>query len=173
MTMQLTALNVFLLPLDDSDKALFIEMAMCPNIMVHVYTPFTYQEAEEAFAEKSKPWQKTSSHWLTLSINEQETHEKLGTIGLKIIDQLKGTAEVGFMLKQSAQGKGYASCALKLLMNYAFTELNLHTLRAVCSIKNKASQTLLSRRGFQRSKVPTIENDYIYTLRKVDWHEFI
>ncbi len=170
--MQLTGTRIQLSPFDHSDKDLFIELSMSSQVMEHVYTPFTYNEAKTAFEEKSQPWTKTSDSWFTLGITELATGEKLGSIGIKIVNHEDQIAEVGFMMKPSAQGKGFASEALSLLKDYAFSELKLNKLAAICSVNNAGSYRLLEKLGFEREgclRQNTLINnklvdDYVYGL---------
>ncbi|PKG85155.1 GNAT family N-acetyltransferase [Colwellia sp. 75C3] len=170
--MKLTGKRIQLSPLDHSDYDLFIELSMSLKVMEHVYTPFTYAEAKAAFEVKSQPWTATSEHWLTLGITEIVTDEKLGSIGVKIVNHQAKIAEVGFMMKPSAQGKGFASEALSLLKEYAFTELGLNKLTATCSVNNIGSYKLLEKLGFERedclrqnTKINNkLVDDYVYGL---------
>ena len=172
--MHLTGQRIQLSPLDGSDLDLFIEISMSPEMMGHVYDPCTFEEANEAFVAKSQPWFMESDAWLSLGITEVATGEKLGNIGLKITNHEAKIAEVGFMIKPSAQGKGVASEALSLIKNYALSELNLNKLVATCSVGNTASFKLLEKHGFIREgclKQNVIINgkyvdDYIYGFCK-------
>lgn len=158
---------------DNSDLALFIEMSTCPQMMKHVYKPFSVEEAELAFYEKLQPWSIENKNWLTFGITEVSSGEKLGNIGFKIINLTQKIAEVGFMIKSSAQGKGIASEALGLLIDYVFYEIKLKKLIAYCSTSNNASYVLLEKLGFIREaylKENTLINnklvdDYAYGLR--------
>lgn len=157
-------------PFDESDMALFIEMSMCSKMMEHVYDPFSFDEAQKAFDAKSVPWTWESTSWLSLGITEISTGNKLGNIGLKIVNQKAKIAEVGFMIKQSAQGRGFACEALGLVKDHAFNVLNLNKLIAICSVHNIGSYKLLEKFGFKREgclqKNAVIDNkfvdDYIY-----------
>ena len=148
--MQLNGKRIQLSPFDHSDKDLFIELSMSTQMMEHVYTPCTYDEAKGAFEAKSQPWSETSDSWFTLGITELATGEKLGSIGIKIVNHEAKIGEVGFMMKPSAQGKGFASEALTLLKEYAFAELELNKLTAICSVNNVGSYKLLEKLGFSR-----------------------
>ena len=172
--MQLVGQRLILSPFDNTDLDLFIEISMCPQMMEHVYEPYTYEEAKTAFEAKSKPWDLESVSWLSLGITEISTGEKLGNIGLKIVNHDAKIAEVGFMIKQSAHGKGFAGEALNLLKNYAYSKLNLNKLVATCSVKNVGSYKLLEKLGFIREgclRQNTLINnrlvdDYVYGLCK-------
>ncbi len=148
--------------LDESDLSLFIEMFTCPNQMQHVYNPGSVAEAKIAFLDKSKPWSYECDHWLTFAIEDLTTGEKLGNIGLRVTNQNDRVAEVGFMIKATAQGKGIASEALALVINYAFDVINLQKLIAYCSTLNTNSFKLLEKFAFTREallKKNTLIND--------------
>jgi ribosomal-protein-alanine N-acetyltransferase len=169
---QLTGTRIQLLPFEHSDSDLFIELSMCPKMMEHVYTPLTYDEAKAAFEVKSQRWVATSENWLSLGITELSTSEKLGSIGIKIVNHDAKIGEMGFMLRPSAQGKGFASEALGLLKDYAFAELGLNKLTAICSVNNAGSYKLLEKLGFEREGClrqntrinNTLVDDYVYGL---------
>jgi len=170
--MQLKSNKIKLSLLDESDLPLFIEMSTCPQLMKHIYKPYTVEEAREAFYEKSKPWNFECDQWLCFGIADINTREKLGNIGLKVINLEQKVAEIGFMLKVSAHGKGIASEALKLLINCAFCDVKINKLMAYCSTDNIASYRLLEKLGFSREAYlknnTTINNipvdDYAYGL---------
>lgn len=170
--MQLESNRIKLSLFDESDLSLFIEMSTCPQLMKHIYKPFTVEEAKAAFYDKSKPWTFACDQWLCFGIADISTGEKLGNIGLKIVNSEQKVAEIGFMLKVVAQGKGIASEALKLLINYAFCDVTINKLVAYCSTDNIASYRLLEKVGFIREAClknnTTINNmpvdDYAYGL---------
>jgi RimJ/RimL family protein N-acetyltransferase len=166
--------RIKLSPFDESDFDLFVEISMSPVMMEHVYDPCSYEEANEAFIAKSQPWSMESDGWLSFGISEVATSEKLGNIGLKITNHEAKIAEVGFMIKPSAQGKGFAGEALNLVKDYALSELNLNKLVATCSVSNTGSFKLLEKHGFIREGClrqnviisGKYVDDYIYGLCK-------
>jgi RimJ/RimL family protein N-acetyltransferase len=115
-----------------------------------------------------------SDGWLSFGISEGSTGEKLGSIGIKITNREAKIAEIGFMIKPSAQGKGFAGEALNIVKNYALSKLNLNKLVATCSVNNAGSFKLLEKHGFIREgclKQNVIikgkyVDDYIYGLCK-------
>ncbi len=173
--MQLKGQRITLSPFDETDLDLFVEISMSPVMMEHVYDTCTFEEANEAFLAKSQPWSMESDGWLSFGISEVLTGEKLGNIGIKITNHEEKIAEIGFMIKPSAQGKGFAGEALNLVKNYALSELNLNKLVATCSVNNAGSFKLLEKNGFIREaclKQNVIINgkyvdDYIYGLCKL------
>jgi ribosomal-protein-alanine N-acetyltransferase len=57
-------------------------------------------------------------------------------------------AEVGYRIGENYQGKGYASEALKLIINYAFDELKMNQLSAGTASNNIGSKRVLEKNGF-------------------------
>jgi RimJ/RimL family protein N-acetyltransferase len=169
---QLTGTRIKLAPFDHSDKDLFIELSMSAQVMEHVYNPLTYEEALAAFAVRSQLWGIESDAWFSLGITEIVSGDKLGNIGIKIVNHEAKIAEVGFIMKVSAQGKGFAGEALSLLKTYAFEELRLNKLSAICAVNNTGSFKLLEKLGFEREgclRQNTLINnklvdDYLYGL---------
>ncbi|MCF4009491.1 GNAT family N-acetyltransferase [Rheinheimera sp. UJ63] len=172
--MDLIGHRVKLSPLDNSDRELFIQISMCPKMMTHVYEPCTYEEAIAAFEVKAQLWDSNGTGWLSFGISDLASTEKLGNIGLKMVDDEAKVAEVGFMIKLDAQGKGFAAEALKLVRDFALTELGLNKLVATCSVSNVGSFKVLEKLGFVREaclKKNTLikgqlVDDYIYHLCK-------
>ena len=170
--MQLESNRIKLSLFDESDLSLFIDMSTCPQLMKHICKPYTVEEARAAFYEKSKPWDFKCEQWSCFGITDISTGEKLGNIGLKMVNSAQKKAEIGFMLKVTAQGNGIASEALKLLINYAFSDVRINKLVAYCSTGNIASYRLLEKLGFSREAYlkdnTTINNipvdDYVYGL---------
>ncbi len=163
--MYLSDERIKLLPFDESDLELFLEISTCSQVMKHVSKPFTQDEAKAVFEIRSQPWNIQSNGWLSLSITELECGEKVGSIALKILNHEAKIAEVGFLIKTGTQGRGIASSALSILEAYAFNELELNKLVAFCSVDNTGSYKLLEKLGFVREgcflQNTVIKNQYV------------
>lgn len=59
-----------------------------------------------------------------------------------------GDVEVGYYLKRSAWGYGYATEACRRLLQFAFEESPLQEVVATCDEKNLASRNVLEKAGF-------------------------
>jgi ribosomal-protein-alanine N-acetyltransferase len=57
-------------------------------------------------------------------------------------------AEVGYMLHPDFRKKGIMQEALTAIIEYGFTQMNLHSIEAVIDPRNKASETILVRNNF-------------------------
>ena len=88
---------------------------------------------------------------LRLMIQIQKTYETIGTIDLFDFEPAHRRAGVGILIAQENQRrKGYASEALQLVKDYAFSVLDLHQLFCNVSSENEASLNLFEKFGFQR-----------------------
>lgn len=73
----------------------------------------------------------------------------IGNIKIGSINKNHATADIGYLIgERSAWGKGYASQAIKLMVFYAFSDLNLIKLTAGCSQGNEGSRKALLKAGF-------------------------
>lgn len=65
------------------------------------------------------------------------------------LDEGNRRAEVGFALRRSVWGRGYATEAVSAVIGQAFGPLGLHRLEADIDPRNDASGRLLQRLGFR------------------------
>ena len=99
------------------------------------------------------------------------TSSYLGEVGVYSIDQAADIGEVGFWLRQSAQGSGYAQEGVTLLLNYANQSIGLKRFEAHIASDNEASLRVAERLGFllagRRQPAPrwdgNVEDVLIYT----------
>lgn len=79
----------------------------------------------------------------------EEDGELAGRINLNsLIRGAFQSASVGYLVDQHMTGRGIATAALRLVIDIAFGELNLHRLQAETLTDNPASQRVLRRCGF-------------------------
>jgi RimJ/RimL family protein N-acetyltransferase len=71
----------------------------------------------------------------------------LGACGL--IHAERETPEVGYWLGAKHWGKGYATEAVRAVIDYAFTDLDCDALQAAARVTNPASRRVLEKCGFQ------------------------
>lgn len=55
--------------------------------------------------------------------------------------------DIGWRLKPSAWGKGYATEGAKRCLEFAFSELNLERIVSTCTISNKSSENVMKKIG--------------------------
>ena len=95
--------------------------------------------------------------------------EFAGTICLWNINTENKYAEVGYELLPDFQGKGIMTSALREIINFAFTKLDLEVIEAFTHAENRASKKLLESFGFRvvaGKTDPDNSNNIVYCLEK-------
>lgn len=85
----------------------------------------------------------------------------IGEIKLKNIDRINKECTLSIVLiNDKYKGKGYGTLAEKLAIDYAFSVLKMRVVNADVVLKNKRSQHVLEKVGFQFIKSEGIFNYY-------------
>lgn len=79
---------------------------------------------------------------------DRATGHYLGGSGLHRIDWSVPALEIGYWLRTSAWGKGYASEAVRLLCEFAFESLRANRVEIRCDALNTRSMAVPTRLGF-------------------------
>ncbi len=137
--------HVYISPMhpDDAEKyAKWLndpEIAKYLNIRNSLISICGEKEYIETFANKE----------FNMCIVRCDNDEMIGNIALKDIDYKNGTAELGiFIGEKDNLGKGYGSEAIKLLTNFGFKELRLHTIFLTVFDNNERAQKAYAKCGF-------------------------
>ena len=103
-------------------------------------------------------------------LREQENHDvymhlirdtqgvMVGRINLSVLENNRKIAELGYRIGENVTNLGYASEAVKLVLEKAFTTYGFNRTIAGTAIGNLASQRVLLKNGFTFSR--SIENDF-------------
>ncbi len=85
-----------------------------------------------------------------LPVPSSETNGAIGSIDLFDFDANHQRAGIGVLIAEKGDRRhGYASEALKILMEYCFHTLNLHQIYCNITTDNEASVLLFQQHGFQ------------------------
>jgi RimJ/RimL family protein N-acetyltransferase len=87
--------------------------------------------------------------WCQYAIELRSTHTLIGDIGVNLHDNLM-QADIGFTLATEHQGNGYATEALRVMLDHLFANRGLRRISAECDARNLRSARLLQRLGFHR-----------------------
>lgn len=130
----------------ENDPDIYMDMAQ--------FTAYQYDEAavDRYFDAKQNPSR------VLLAIMKDDT--PIGEIQLKQIDRERKECTLSIhMQNDAAKGLGYGTCAERLAVQYAFEVLDLEAVNADTIAKNKRSQHVLEKVGFQFVKE---ENGFKY-----------
>ena len=83
-------------------------------------------------------------NWLAVDAEDR----LLASIGLMGIDRERGTGEIGYWVAREARGRGVATRAVRLVCEWAASELGLTTLELVIHEDNAPSHAVARAAGF-------------------------
>ena len=88
----------------------------------------------------------------TFAIVESKTDKLLGSIGLHKIDHFKRTATLGiFIGDKDYRSKGYGTEAIRLLLDYGFNYMNLHSVKLELMSFNERALKCYKKCGFKET----------------------
>jgi ribosomal-protein-serine acetyltransferase len=104
----------------------------------------------------------------------------VGTIGLHNLNEANKSVQLGYWLAKGAQGKGIATRCTRVLMDYAFNDLNLNRVQINCNVENTKSRAIPERLGFKlegvQRQVELLNDELkdwaVYAMLKEDWRKF-
>ena len=160
MNLNLMSERLLLRPHRETDLDVEIEIGTDPDVMKFVGDV----ETEDQIVHNMPKYSRRCAGgcigvWCVI---ERRTEEKLGTAillplpieeddtnwDLVVGDELPDCEiEIGYILKKSAWGKGYATEATNRLLKFAFEETPLEELVATTDLENIASQRVLEKCG--------------------------
>lgn len=123
------------------------------------WIPKNLLEVEE-FIQKTAKEENLPHTWFQLVIIVEELDKVIGDIGIHFMDDENKQVEIGCTLDKNFQKKGYASEALKRLIEYLFNDLGKHRITTSIDPHNLPSIKLMQRLGF-RKEAHFIESLYL------------
>ncbi len=142
--------RITLEPLRDDDFDDLYAMQSDPEVCRYLlYEPRTREQVADALKRDAARTRLAEVDDHLQPAIRAEDGRFLGTMYLilKSIDDL--TAEIGWTLLPSSQGKGYATEAATVLLDFCFDELGLHRVFAELDPRNTASVALCERLGMR------------------------
>jgi ribosomal-protein-serine acetyltransferase len=95
---------------------------------------------------------------ITLLVFEKGTGKFLGGAGLHKPDWNKKTFSLGFWIRTSETGKGYATEVARVLVDYAFGSLSANTVFSFHGAGNTASQKVLENAGLRQFEIAPMQH---------------
>ena len=92
----------------------------------------------------------TPGEWFQFAIADRATDQLLGDCAAHPEADDPRVVKVGYTLAPEHQGRGYATEAVRRLLDYLFLERDKHRVYATCDVRNEPSIALLERLGMRR-----------------------
>ncbi len=103
--------------------------------------------------DQERAWydrQAAAEHTVTFTVYERATWRPIGTANLNTIDHRNGTATYGVGIGEGdCRGKGYGTAVTRLMLDYAFAALGLHSVMLIVFAYNLAGQRAYAKAGFR------------------------
>ncbi len=112
------------------------------------WVPFQRDEAATSrFAEACvADWD--AGRAVRMVIRERGTRTLVGVVGLETCIHMHASCELGYWLREPAQGRGYMTEAAGMLVRAAFEDFQMHRIRVAAATTNHRSLSVISRLGF-------------------------
>lgn len=173
--MQLKTKRLLLRPIHITDVDRFY--AYRSDVLTNQYQGWIPKNKKEAndFIAKTASIINQSGTWFQLVLMEKESNTLIGDVGIHFIDYRQ--VELGCTLDKKHQGKGYATEALRKVIDYLFNDLKKHRITTSIDPANASSIQLVERLDF-RKEAYFVESlylngqwcdDVVYALLKREW----
>ncbi len=130
---------------DADDIYIFRQKA---EVMKYIGKPTAKSVSEiKELIKKIEDGIKTNSK-IVWGITLKNENKVIGTIGYHRMEMEHHRAEIGYMINQPYWNKGMANEAMKVIIDYGFIKMNLHSIEAKLDPVNIASKKLLTKFGF-------------------------
>ncbi|MEN8251411.1 MAG: GNAT family N-acetyltransferase [Bacteroidota bacterium] len=132
----------------NNDVVEFAELNADEEVMEHFPKTLSHQETIELVEQLKQQFNDNGFTYFATEI--LETNEFIGMIGLAFQEyetNFTPAIDIGWRLKRTAWGKGYATEGAKRCIDYAFDELEIDKIISVCTINNKKSENVMKKAG--------------------------
>jgi ribosomal-protein-alanine N-acetyltransferase len=110
----------------------------------------------------------------------RRTKVTVGWVSLRVGDGRSGAAEIGYSIRASARGKGYATEAARAIVGVAFAQSNVMQVDACCVPENTPSRKLLASIGFEQLRLQPsgavvrgrAVDICVYAMTRAQWNRY-
>ncbi len=102
-------------------------------------------EAQAWIAHTAASWD--TADMFAFAVVDATSGDYLGGVGLSKLDHDQRTANLGYWIRQSYQGRGVGTQAARLAIGYAFEYLKLTRIEIVCGAANRPSRRVAEKTG--------------------------
>jgi RimJ/RimL family protein N-acetyltransferase len=139
--------------------------------------PYPREEGERFIRAIAKDHPDTPGEWFQFAVALRSTGQLIGDCAAMPDADDPRQCEVGFTIAAGYQGRGYATEAVRLLLDYLFTVRGKHRITAYCDSRNTASIALLERLAMRREghlrestwAKGEWTDDLVYALLRDEW----
>ncbi len=110
---------------------------------------FSKEEADEDFQMVLEDMKKLDRKFYFLHMELKESHEQVGSVGYTVTDNTPAgkLVHAGYFTYPKFWGNGYATEALKKVLEFAFTEHDVYRVTTGCLTENVGSERVMQKCG--------------------------
>jgi aminoglycoside 6'-N-acetyltransferase len=179
MPIRITTPRLILRSFEDRDILPFSTYRSDPEVAKYQgwETPYSVDQAAAFVKDMQAATPKEPGHWYQIAVELKSTGALIGDVVFHRLLEDPDQAEIGFTLAREHQGQGYAAEAVSRMLDYLFTELNLHRVRANCDPRNLGSIRLMQKLGMRHEgrflqslwlKSEWVDEDW-YAILQSEW----
>jgi len=161
------------------DLTQFSEINADSSVMEYFPKLLAVNETSEFIDRLQQHFEKFGYNYFATEI--LKTGEFIGFIGLAYQDyetDFTPATDIGWRLKKSSWGKGYATEGAKKCLEFGFNKLNLSRIISTCTLNNSKSENVMRKIGMKKIGVfkhpklkeyPAYEKCICYEINKNMW----
>ncbi|MEH1789083.1 MAG: GNAT family protein [Nostoc sp.] len=162
----------------ETDLLDFLAYHNHPDVLRYLpLEPITEEQAMSFLARQALVKIGDEGGYIMFAIHHVGDAKMIGEVCISLLPKAQSQGEIGWSLHPNYQGRGYATEAAQVLLNYGFAHHKLHRITSNCSPRNTASFRLMERLGMRReghlkqSKFMkgAWQDEYIYALLLDEW----
>ncbi|HEY6565985.1 MAG TPA: GNAT family N-acetyltransferase [Actinomycetota bacterium] len=135
----------------DADAPVFAAYRADPEVARYQsWDGFTVDDAERFIAGLASDDPGVPGEWFQFAVTDRDSNRLLGDCAIALDAGDPPSAEIGYTMSPGAQGRGYATEAVRGLLGYAFDHLDVRGVHAVTDVRNGPSIAVAERLGMRR-----------------------
>jgi ribosomal-protein-alanine N-acetyltransferase len=134
--------------LTNDDVQEVFELRSNPETMKYIPRPLVTTHDEALAHIKMINDKIDTNEGINWAVTFKGSNKLLGIVGHYRIQWDNYRSEIGYMLLPEFHGQGIISEVIKLLIDYGFNEMKMHSLEGVIDPRNHASARVLEKNGF-------------------------
>ncbi len=165
--------------LEPSDAEAFWAYKQLPEaVRFQTWRPKSLAEVERFVEEMHAVKPCTPDAWLQVAVCLKDSGVMVGDVGLHFLEDT-AQMEIGYTISPHHQRKGYATEAVRVILDYLFATLGKHRITASLDPRNAASAAVLEKLGFRREahfrKSFYMDgewcDDWVYAMLREEWQQ--
>lgn len=136
-----------------------MELRGNPETMKYIPRPLVKTEEDALHHFKMIDYKIENNEGINWAITFKGNPKLIGIIGHYRIQPENYRCEIGYMILPEFNGQGIITEAIKVVLEYGFNDLKMHSIEAIIDPRNLASERVLQKNGFVK-EAHLLENEF-------------